>query len=198
MIQITLFLEIEIKKQKSGGNSSDKMIDVGFIGDLHLGHEAIAKLRGFDDLDEYHEYVIKQYNSVLHTRSLVYLLGDTTFEKPKYYYLLDKLIGRKISINGNHDLPRDIQELLKYVESAGGAINYKGYLLSHIPAHKQEMSRFKMNIHAHLHEDTIKLLTYTPLEVKVAITEDPKYFCASWDRLNGIPISLEQILATKQ
>jgi len=195
MIQITLFLEIEIKKQKYGGNSSDKMIDVGFIGDLHLGHEAIAKLRGFDDLDEYHDYIIKQYNSVLHSRSLVYLLGDITFEKPTYYYLLDRLIGRKIAINGNHDLPKDALELLKYVEGIGGAYNYKGYLLTHIPAEKSQMSRFKMNIHAHLHEKTIKQLIYTPMEVKVQIIEDPKYFCASWDRLNGIPISLDQILA---
>ena len=174
------------------------MIDVGFIGDLHLGHPAIAKLRGFDDIDEYHEYVIKQYNSVLHARSLVYLLGDNSFEKTTYYHLLDRLLGRKIQIGGNHDLAKHAEELLKYVEGIAGAIQYKGCILTHLPIHKQEMSRFRMNIHAHLHEDTVKLLTYIPLEVRVTITEDAKYFCASWDRLNGIPISLEQILATKQ
>jgi calcineurin-like phosphoesterase family protein len=173
------------------------MIDVGFIGDLHLGHPAMAKARGFDDLDEYHEYIIKQYNSVLHPRSLVFLLGDTTFEKPTYYHLLDRLLGRKISINGNHDLPKDALELLKYVEGIGGAMNYKGCLLTHIPAERKEMSRFRINIHAHLHEGIVKQFIYEPMEAKVTILDDPKYFCCSWERLKGVPISLEQIFATK-
>lgn len=61
------------------------MIDVGFIGDLHLGHPTIAKLRGFDDIDVYNEEVIKRLNSVLHKRSLLYLVGDIAMENSKYF-----------------------------------------------------------------------------------------------------------------
>lgn len=174
------------------------MIDVGFIGDLHFGHAAIAKLRGFDDIDAYNEHIITQYNSVLHKKSLVFLIGDITMEKTTYYPLLDRLLGRKALIGGNHDMRNHTKEILEYIDSISGCVEYKGCIITHIPIHTQEVSRFRLNIHAHLHEKIIEHIQYMPMQIQARITEDPRYFCASWDRLNGVPVSLEQILATKQ
>lgn len=169
-------------------------MDIGFISDLHLGHKAIAAIRGYEDVDEYNETVIKRWNSVTGKRTIIYNLGDVTMENDKAYHLLSRLKGRHILIGGNHDLRKDQTELLKYVESISGAMKYKGFICTHIPIHSQEVSRFIGNIHGHMHTETVKRLEYTPMAVKVSETMDFRYLNVSWDQLNGYPISFEEIL----
>lgn len=134
----------------------------GFIGCLHFGHKRMAQHRGFQDEFHHDENLIEQYNSVVNKKDLVYILGDITMENPDYYYQLDRLNGRKIVIMGNHDRPKDIPELLKYVESVAGMIHYKGFWLTHCPVHPQELNFVRGNIHCHIHEMTVP---YTEVEV---------------------------------
>ena len=110
------------------------MCTVYAFSDPHLGHKGMAEYRGFSSVEEHDDHLIAQWNSVVKSkRDLVYILGDITLENSRYYHLLDRLMGRKIVVLGNHDKPKDVAELLKYVESVAGVIEYKGYLLSHIP-----------------------------------------------------------------
>lgn len=76
-------------------------------------------------------------------------------ESSKYYYELDRLQGRKIVVMGNHDLPKNVKELLNYVESVAGMIDYKGFCLTHSPIHPLEINRYRGNIHAHIHEELL-------------------------------------------
>lgn len=139
------------------------MGNVRFIGCLHLGHDNLVKnLRGFKDSWEHDDYLIKQWNSVVHKKDLVYILGDITMETPEHYYKLDLLNGRKKVILGNHDMGKDIPELLKYVETVEGMVHYKSFWLTHCPVHPQELTFVKGNIHAHIHNMTIP---YTEVEV---------------------------------
>lgn len=126
-----------------------------FIGCLHFGHKNMAIHRGFVDEVEHDEYLIEQWNSVVNKKDITYILGDITMEKSFWYYQLDRLNGIKHVVLGNHDRRQDIPELLKYVNSIGGAVKYKGYILTHIPIHPNEIGRFKGNIHAHIHENTL-------------------------------------------
>jgi len=133
------------------------MSNVKFIGCLHLGHSSLVKdLRGFDDINEYHEYLIKQYNSVVNKKDLVYILGDITMETSEHYYLLDRLNGRKKVILGNHDMGKHIPELLNYVETVAGMLHYKGFWITHAPLHPQELTFTKGNIHAHVHTQPVQ------------------------------------------
>jgi calcineurin-like phosphoesterase family protein len=128
------------------------MGNVRFIGCLHLGHKNMAiKRRGFQCEVEHDEYLIKQWNSVVHKKDLVYILGDVTMENSKSYYQLDRLNGRKIVVLGNHDLAKHVKELLNYVESVAGMVEYKGNVLTHCPIHPNEVHFFRYNIHAHIH-----------------------------------------------
>ena len=129
------------------------MGNVRLIGCLHLGHEWMAKHRGFENAEEYHQHLIKSWNSVVHKRDLIYILGDVTMETSEHYYLLDQLNGRKIVVLGNHDRHQDIKELLKYVESVAGMIDYKGFTLTHCPIHPNEIGFYKGNFHAHIHHN---------------------------------------------
>ena len=170
------------------------MFDVAFISDLHLGHTAIMKLRGFEYIDEYNEEIIKRINSVCGKKTLLFVLGDITMENKKYIPLLGRLNCRIVLVGGNHDERSDFKLFSEYVESMSGCIEYKGFILTHIPIHAQEIDRFRGNIHGHLHEKTVKRRRYSPMKITVTEEEDERYLNVSWDRLEGIPISLERVL----
>jgi calcineurin-like phosphoesterase family protein len=127
------------------------MSNVRFIGCLHLGHEWIAKYRGFNNSMEHDKHLILKWNEVVNKKDLVYILGDITMETPEYYPLLNNLKGRKKIILGNHDLPKDVPLLLNYVDSVCGMMHYKKGLLTHAPIHPSEISFYDWNIHAHIH-----------------------------------------------
>ena len=128
------------------------MGNVRFIGCLHLGHENMAKMRGFNSSFEHDEYLIQQWNSVVHKRDVVYILGDVSMETSEHYYLLDQLKGHKKVVLGNHDMGKDVPELLKYVENVSGMVHYKEFWLTHAPLHPQDLAFVKGNIHAYIHE----------------------------------------------
>ncbi len=171
------------------------MLDVGFISDLHLGHMAIAKARGFDDIDKYNEEVIRRINKVCGKRTLLFLAGDSVFESKKYIPLLGEIEARIALIGGNHETRNLFSELCKYVESISGALEYKDGIITHIPIHPQEMIRFKFNAHGHTHENLVKKFIYTPREVTAREIVDNRYKNISWDRLEGTPISFEKMIS---
>jgi len=170
------------------------MHDVALISDPHLGHPAIAKMRGFDDIDTYNEEVIRRWNLVCGKKTLVILAGDIAMENSKYYHLLDRMLGRKVVVGGNHDLKKDMEILLQHVEVVVGALEYKHCIVTHIPIHAQEVDRFLLNIHGHTHADLIKRWRYQAGGYVATETVDKRYFNISWDRLEGIPISFTELI----
>jgi calcineurin-like phosphoesterase family protein len=164
------------------------MCKVRFIADLHLGHENMAKSRGFENSDSQDEYIVSKWNSVVTKKDLTYILGDVTMESPKKYPILDRLNGRKIVVLGNHDRVQDVPELLKYVDRVGGIIKYKGIWLTHCPVHGSELEyRVNKNIHGHIHDKRVMLLDSCFEE------PDPRYICVSCEQVDYTPKSLEEL-----
>ena len=173
------------------------MSNVRFIADLHLGHKSMAVHRGFKDEFEQDEHIIACWNSVVHKRDLTYILGDVTMETSKWYFRLDQLNGRKIVVLGNHDMPRDVAELLKYVDKVAGMIKYKGVFLTHAPIHPMELDyRVSRNIHGHIHS---KVVTREKWESGKPIVQVPheKYHCVSCEQVNYTPKTLEELGITR-
>ena len=151
-------------------------MSVFFISDLHLGHENMAIHRGFANATEMNNHIITKWNSVVHKRDCVYILGDITMEKSKDYPLLSLLKGDKNIILGNHDLKQHVPLLLPYVMGIAGMMKYKeDFMLTHCPIHPSELEfKFKYNIHGHNHDKCIddaryinvscEQLDYTPIE----------------------------------
>ena len=54
-----------------------------YIGDPHLGHEAIIRLcnRPFADVDEMNEAIVCNWNSAVTNQDTVYVLGDFIWAK---------------------------------------------------------------------------------------------------------------------
>lgn len=77
-----------------------------YIGDPHLGHEAIIRLcnRPFSSVDEMDETIIANWNRRVTNADTVFILGDLMFrmkKEPSEY--LSRLKGHKILVLGNHD-----------------------------------------------------------------------------------------------
>ena len=155
---------------------------IHFIADLHLGHNGIAKLRGFEDSFAHDEYLVEQWNKKITKRDTVWIVGDITMEKIDSYYYLDQLKGIKNVIGGNHDQPQHTVELMRYINKYCGCFQYKGFWLTHIPVHPSELYS-KLNIHGHVHEKSIP---------------DDRYINVCCDVLDYTPISLEEIEETNK
>jgi len=150
------------------------MGNVRFISDTHFGHENMAIKRGFSSAEEMNEYIIKKWNSVVSKKDVTYLLGDVSMESKKFYYLLNSLNGVKNVVLGNHCRRQDIPEMLKYVNSVAGMIDYKGsYILTHCPVHPSQLEfRYSYNIHGHIHENSL---------------DDPRYINVSCEVIDYTP-----------
>lgn len=73
------------------------------IGCTHFGHANIINLakRPFSSVEEMDAVLIERWNQAVEPRDTVYHLGDFCWGDPAPY--LDKLNGRIVRIQGNHD-----------------------------------------------------------------------------------------------
>lgn len=78
-----------------------------YISDLHFFHKGINERmdnRGFKDVEEMNEYMIKRWNSRVRKNDEVVVLGDLSFAKAnKTNEILDRLHGKLYLCIGNHD-----------------------------------------------------------------------------------------------
>ena len=161
------------------------MSNVRFISDLHFGHKFVSQDRGFNDEFSHDEKIIENWNNIVRKRDIVYILGDITMGSKFWYYQLDRLNGNKRVVLGNHDDPKHVNELLKYVDQVAGVIKYKGFMCTHVPIHIKELycndylTKWRGNLHGHMHKFEI---------------DDPMYYNVGLDTNNMTPISFDEIL----
>lgn len=129
------------------------------ISDFHFSHKNMALHRGFVDVEEHDEHIIKMYNSVVRKKDTVYILGDVTMEASHPYKLLQRLCGIKNVILGNHDQRTHVPELLKYINSVAGMIKLKDCWLTHCPIHPNQMGKNLLNLHGHCLDVDSEILT---------------------------------------
>jgi len=160
------------------------MSQVRYISDTHFGHLNMALRRGFKTVEEHDEHLVSEWNKVVSKKDVTWILGDITMEKGNYE-ILDKLNGIKKVILGNHDEPQHVPKLLEYVNKVCAVQYVKSkefgnLIFSHIPIHPQELEyRFNINIHGHVHENTLP---------------DKRYINVSAEVINYQPQLLKQLI----
>lgn len=165
-----------------------------FIADLHLGDKKHIKKRGFNNLIEMHDKIIKEWNIVTNDNDRVFLLGDVAIN-PDYYHLLDELKGNIYVILGNHEKIEYITELMKYVEGINGLYKYSNEIyLSHCPIHECQIgTKVNLNIHGHLHKNTIKSYIWDYNKKEDKEIPHPNYINVSVDNIGFTPLTLNQL-----
>ena len=173
------------------------MSTVRFIADLHLGHDNMAKRRGFQSTADHDNHIISRWNSVVSKRDLTYILGDVTMESKSHYQALDKLNGRKIVVLGNHDKASHVKDLLNHVESVSGMVKYKGIFLTHCPIHPRELEyRVSHNIHGHIHSNYVEY-DVRLFGIKIVSRVDRRYICVSCEHTQYLPKTLAELGITR-
>lgn len=130
--------------------------------DLHFGHTNIlkfcAKTRRYTDVEHMNEAMVQDWNFQVQPEDTVYLLGDLAFmPAAKAVKLFNRLNGKKILVEGNHDrkilkdpvFRKCFAEIHNYLE-----VRYDGTLvvMFHYPiAEWNQCHRGAVHFHGHLH-----------------------------------------------
>lgn len=168
---------------------------VWLISDTHFGHEKTctvfkredgSPLRPFSCAEEMDEYMIKAWNERVSPNDKVYHLGDVVINR-KFLHVLGRLNGDKVLIRGNHDIFK-LEEYTQYFRDVRGYHVMNGLILSHIPIHEQQLSRFGCNIHGHLH--SYRVMKDNGYRSKVI---DPRYHNVSVEQIDFAPILFDDV-----
>jgi len=160
--------------------------DPFIISDTHFGHSATFEvfkrkdgtpLRPFKSLEEMHNTFITNWNSVVGESDLVLHLGDVAFSGQAMDIIMPQLNGVKRLIRGNHDRFSE-GRYRRFFNRIEGCYIRDNYAFTHVPIHPDCLTRWKGNIHGHLHANLIN---------------DPKYFNASCEQINYTPINFEDV-----
>lgn len=170
-------------------------MNIFLISDQHYNHSNILGFKrsdgtllrpGFDDVNHMNEHMIECHNKVVRPNDKIYFLGDvamgnaTTFDK-----IMARLNGEKVLIKGNHDGLK-LSQYAKWFKDVRAYHVMDKFVLSHIPIHVESLSRWRANLHGHLHYQTVKLPNGQP---------DDRYLCLCMEQhhINYTPIAFEEI-----
>ena len=171
-------------------------MSVYFIADTHFFHKRILEFSnqnntrqwGCETVEEHNQELLRRINSVVKKRDKLYILGDVVFGSGNLY-ILGQIDCQNVEIVlGNHDTEyHPPKEFYGWVDKICAVKKYKGYWLTHVPIHPNELRGCK-NIHGHVHHNTVR-----GLDGKF----DKRYINISEDPLDGYPISYEDIRSGK-
>jgi len=178
---------------------------VFLVSDTHFGHAGVCrfthqdtgvKIRPWTDPDEMDEAMVKLWNERVGKNDKVYHLGDVVMKR-KSLGIMRRLNGDKVLIRGNHDIFRD-DEYRQHFRELRAYHVMNGMILSHIPLHPENLGRFGVNIHGHLHTNRVmkaKGINYPTGEIIYSETEiDPRYHCVCVEQTDFAPILFEDVI----
>jgi calcineurin-like phosphoesterase family protein len=163
-----------------------------FIADTHFGHKNIIKYenRPFADIPSMDEGLIANWNAVVKSEDIVYMLGDFTlshnFENCRD--LCARLNGHKVLIRGNHDsltrekyLAAGFEQVFPNPIALENSIDGHRLILSHYPPHPENMEGYNYYLFGHVHGK------WCPAE------EKENAICVSCERIEYKPISMDEV-----
>ena len=164
------------------------MTETFLVSDTHFGHGNICRfkrddgtdLRPWDDVFEMDEALVERWNSVVGPSDKVYHLGDVAIPR-RGLQVLERLNGNKVLIRGNHDIFK-LSDYAAYFRDVRGCHYLDGLILTHIPVHPDNLTRYRGNIHGHLHFRRILNPDGTP---------DERYQCVCVEHIDYTPIDFE-------
>jgi len=165
--------------------------------DPHFYHKNIVKftdyegkrLRPWDDAETMTEEMISWYNECVNDQDRVYILGDVAFTAACIRKSVSRMKGRKVLVPGNHD-PTKMKKYFDLFDDVRGYVQKQGFIMSHIPLHEDCLGRWRLNIHGHLHNNTVKdMFAGHRLQ-----SEDKRYYCVCVERTDFRPKLLDEIL----
>lgn len=150
--------------------------NIFFCSDYHHDHKKICIYdnRPFANVEEMHEALISNWNSVVTNNDIVYYLGDLSFgafESMRDF--VNQLNGKINIVLGNHDHYRDIKNLNRFdniygygkeiwikdeCEETKKSKGYQQIILSHYPILSWNRQHYSsIHLHGHSHQALTKV-----------------------------------------
>lgn len=139
--------------------------EVWIWSDPHFGHENIyTKFKNYDgtpvrpwsNMQEAEEFMIQEYNKLVHEGDTCYWLGDICGIQAYAEKIMPRFNkSRRILILGNHDAKLGAKYWLKWFNNIRGDFNRDNHIFSHFPVCSGSKGRFKRNVHGHTHGNFI-------------------------------------------
>lgn len=183
-----------------------------FTADLHLGHEKVAHLRGFETVEEHDNTVLASLGANVRTTDELFVLGDISSGKPdeedealRRLFRLD--VGIIHLISGNHDSVstthrngwkhqrRFLQVFESVRENATIRVAGRNVMLSHYPyasmgdGPKRGEPRYLQH---RLPDIGAPLIHGHTHDTVATYAQWPNQFCVSWDGHRG-PVPIKTI-----
>ena len=145
------------------------MNEIWLTSDTHFGHDKdfVWNARGFENIEQHNQEIIKRWNEVVKKDDIVYHLGDVMLgDLEAGIECLKQLNGQIKIVLGNHDTKNRVKAYkeLDNVEVLGYTtiLKYKKYhfYLSHYPTLTDNMDEDKplkarvLNLYGHTHQTT--------------------------------------------
>lgn len=134
---------------------------IWFSSDQHFGHGNIIKYcdRPFETREEMDEAMIENWNKLVRKGDQVYVLGDFSFYEPDMTnQILDRLVGQKFLVKGNHDSKKRLKKTVgwEWVKDYHEAkIAGARMVLFHFPIHQwRGKGTGSLHLHGHSHGNT--------------------------------------------
>jgi calcineurin-like phosphoesterase family protein len=151
------------------------------IADTHFGHKRICEFepiyRPFASVEEHDRALVERWNASVNPKDTVWHLGDVFFGKDGHL-VLGALNGLKKLVLGNHDYyPLSVYQ--QYFSKIFGVAEHAGCVLTHVPVHPNQLTRYRLNLHGHMHSKSI---------------DDPRYRCVSAEHTGLAPRLMSEVL----
>lgn len=165
-----------------------------FSSDLHFFHSRIIQFcnRPCADVEEMNEMIIENWNKVIPKDGVVFLLGDISWKgAAKTEKLIERLNGKIILINGNHDsssvssmFEENYEMLGLNVKEDDGSSTHVH--LSHFPLLEwNSMKHGSIHLHGHCHGSMDELDKNNTKRMDVGL-DSHNMFPISWEEVKEI------------
>ena len=159
-------------------------MSVLFTSDLHLGDKFVSKLRGYDNIQDHDDTIIKSIQNATNKRTHLWILGDLGGNLESVSRLKDIQCQKKIMVMGNHD-EHGIDFYREIFDDIRGMVSYKRMWITHCPIIQSEFYGKKLNIHGHIHKPISGTINDVP-------PLGYPYFNVNWEYWER-PVKLEEI-----
>jgi calcineurin-like phosphoesterase family protein len=119
--------------------------------------------------------IVRRWNQTVREDDVIYVLGD--IGRRDHFRTVHRLHGKKHLVAGNGD---DIARIVNSGLFATISVvkSLPGVILTHIPVHPSQLRGRMINVHGHLHSQTVG---------------DPRYRCVSVEQTQFAPVRLEDL-----
>lgn len=149
---------------------------IWFTSDTHFGHALMAEERGFSNVDQMDNALIKNWNSRVRKKENVYHLGDVGLcSEKRLLEILCALNGNIFLVRGNHDFRRikgsSITRCFAWIKDTYELkLNQETIWLSHYAHHVWPKSHYgSLHLYGHSHGKLEKNTKKTSMDVGVDV-----------------------------